>query len=121
LLISTEQGQKPTILLKKEINNQQIILGDCLELFEDIQERTIDIFMTSPRNNLGIKYNSYNDIKSTANYLARLRSIFTQTKRGLRDDGSIFLDIGCSNNNPLIRIEVDLNYKDYSYQRLMAT
>ena len=112
MLISTEQGQKPTILLKKEINNQQIILGDCLEVLKDIQNRTIDIVITSPPYNLGIKYNSYNDIKSQSYYLAWLRSIFAHIKRVLQDDGSVFLNVGCSNKNPWKSFDVAQTLRD---------
>jgi len=112
LLASTGQEQKSTKLFKKEMGNQQIILGDCLEALKNIRDKTLDIVITSPPYNLGIKYNSYNDNKSEANYLAWLHSIFTQIKRVLRDDGSTFINVGCSNKNPWVSFDVAMTLRD---------
>ena len=112
MLISREQGQKPIILLTKEIDNQQILLGDCLEVLKTIQDKTLDIVITSPPYNLGIKYNTYNDNKSEIEYLTWLHSIFIQIKRALRDDGSIFINVGCSSTKPWISIDVASKLRD---------
>jgi site-specific DNA-methyltransferase (adenine-specific) len=112
LLISTEQGQKSTTLCEKKIDNQKIILGDCLKVLEDMQDNSIDLVITSPPYNLGIDYNFYNDNKSEAEYLAWLISVFIQIKRTLREDGSIFVNVGCSNSNLWIAFDVAQSLRD---------
>ena len=106
MLVSRRQEKKLTTLLKKQIDRQEIILGDCLEVLENIKDKTIDIILSSPPYNLGIKYNYYNDKKSNANYLKWLQSIFVHIKRALRDDGSIFLNVGGSSANPWTALDV---------------
>ena len=112
MLLTTGQERKSTILLKKKIDNQQIILGDCLEVLENIKDKTIDMLITSPPYNLGIKYNYYNDKRSNANYLKWLQSIFVNIKRVLRDDASVFLNVGCSNKNPWAALDVAQSLRD---------
>jgi site-specific DNA-methyltransferase (adenine-specific) len=104
--MSGTQELKHSNLLFKEIHNQQIILGDCLEIIKSIQDSIIDLVITSPPYNLGVKYNEYNDNKGESEYLNWLHTIFLQIKRVLRDDGSIFLNIGASNTKPWIPFDV---------------
>lgn len=106
MLEFTGQGQKSTKLLRQEIDNQQIILGDCLEVLKNIQEKTIDIVITSPPYNIGLKYNSYQDKKDGNEYLEWLYEIFAQIKRVLRDYGSVFLNVGSTSKNPWLSFDV---------------
>ena len=44
-------------------------LADCLDVFEQLPPRSIDVIVTSPPYNLGIGYNQYQDTLSPAAYL----------------------------------------------------
>jgi site-specific DNA-methyltransferase (adenine-specific) len=87
------------------IEKQNIILCDCLTILKELPEKTIDLIVTSPPYNIGIKYGDYQDKKSFDKYLAWLHEIFSQIRRVLRDEGSVFLNIGSTNRNPWLAFD----------------
>ena len=42
-------------------SSAQFYLGDCLDLFAALPARSVDVIVTSPPYNLGIRYNQYRD------------------------------------------------------------
>ena len=88
------------------------ILGDCLESLKTIEDKTVDVVVTSPPYNIGLKYNKYKDKKPREQYLEWVYDIFVQLKRVLKDDGHIFLNMGYTNKDPWISMEVALKLKD---------
>ena len=46
-----------------EINKYDFIQGDCLEKLKGQKDKSIDLVVTSPPYNIGLKYNKYNDKK----------------------------------------------------------
>jgi site-specific DNA-methyltransferase (adenine-specific) len=62
----------------------------------------IDLVVTSPPYNLGIKYKKYQDAKAQHEYLAWCRTWATEIKRILKEDGSFFLNLGACPSNPLL-------------------
>ncbi len=62
--------------------------------------------VTSPPYNIGVGYSSYNDRKPRADYLRWLTDIGAELRRVLRPQGSFFLNIGGTNADPWIPIEV---------------
>jgi site-specific DNA-methyltransferase (adenine-specific) len=91
-------------------HRQTIILGDCKEVLKTFENECIDVVVTSPPYNIGIKYNSYEDKKE--NYLEWLYEIFSEVKRVLAKDGSFFLNIGSINSNPWISFDVAQKLRD---------
>jgi site-specific DNA-methyltransferase (adenine-specific) len=70
-------------------------LKDCVAgLNEDVDEKSIDIVVTSPPYNIGIGYNSYRDELPREKYLEWMEQVGVAVKRALVDDGSFFLNIG---------------------------
>jgi site-specific DNA-methyltransferase (adenine-specific) len=94
------------ILSKTIIDNQSLILGDCLEVIKTFEDKSMDLVITSPPYNIGINYNEYKDTKSLNEYLNWLNKIFIEIKRVLKDNGSIFLNVGSTNTNPWVSIDV---------------
>ena len=47
--------------------------GDCLGILKTQPEKSVDIVITSPPYNIGIKYHDYNDKKSRESYLEWIR------------------------------------------------
>ena len=88
------------------------ILGDCLEKLKEQHDKSIDCVITSPPYNIGLKYNKYNDKQPRDQYLAWIYDIFVEIKRILKDDGHLFLNIGYTNADPWIAMEVALKLKD---------
>ena len=91
------------------------IKGDCLEEIKKIKDKSIKLIITSPPYNLNIKYNKYKDTKPREKYLCWIKKIFIELKRVLTDDGHIFLNVGYSNKDPWIHMEVALQLKDILY------
>ena len=87
-------------------------LGDCLEELKNIKDKTIDIVVTSPPYNIGLKYHKYKDKKPREQYLEWIYDIFVELKRVLKDTGHIFLNMGYTNRDPWISMEVALKLKD---------
>lgn len=86
---------------------QKAHVRDCLEFMNnDLGDGSVDIVVTSPPYNLNIKYGHYKDNKSREEYLIWLDEIFVVIKRVLKDDGSFFLNIGGTNVDPWIPMDV---------------
>lgn len=95
-----------------ETQKYKFIHGDCLESLKEILDKSIDVIVTSPPYNIGLKYNKYKDKKPREQYLEWIYDIFVELKRVLKDDGHIFLNMGYTNRDPWISMEVALKLKD---------
>jgi site-specific DNA-methyltransferase (adenine-specific) len=81
--------------------------GDCVGALPKIVEpASVDVCVTSPPYNLGIRYRSYDDDRSDIEYLAWTASWVQQVRRVLKDDGSLFLNIGGSLRAPLLPLTI---------------
>lgn len=77
--------------------------GDCIKLMPEwLGNETVDVCVTSPPYNLGIKYRSYSDDKKEAEYLDFTRKWVTEVKRVLKPTGSLFLNLGGCPSMPLL-------------------
>ena len=47
------------IFIMESEKKYNFILGDCLESLKTIEDKTVDVVVTSPPYNIGIKYNKY--------------------------------------------------------------
>ncbi len=89
-------------------SEQKIITGDCLRVLPTINAESVDVCVTSPPYNLGIKYASYEDKLPRERYLQWLTEVFTEISRVLKIDGSFFLNVGYTNVDPWVSIDVSL-------------
>ena len=83
-------------------------LCDCLEGMKKLEDGSIDAIVTSPPYNLNIKYGKYDDDKPRQDYLDWLVEIFREGKRVLKDSGHLFVNMGYSNIDPWVGMEVGL-------------
>jgi site-specific DNA-methyltransferase (adenine-specific) len=88
--------------MKKNI----IHLQDCVEGMQNLPAKSIDIITTSPPYNLGIEYGTYKDNKPRQEYLTWLDSVFAAAKYCLKDDGHFWLNVGYSNIDPWVGMDV---------------
>jgi site-specific DNA-methyltransferase (adenine-specific) len=88
------------------LDNQTLILGDCLDVLNTFPDEHFDVVVTSPPYNIGINYHVYKDRKTFTDYLSWIYVIFSDIKRVLKKDGSIFLNIGSTSINPWIPSDV---------------
>jgi site-specific DNA-methyltransferase (adenine-specific) len=90
----------------------KLIHGDCLLQMPALAAESIDVVVTSPPYNLGIKYGKYDDTSERAEFLRWTVEWCREVKRLLRDDGSFFLNVGASPRNPLFPHEVVLALRE---------
>lgn len=89
----------PAISRKNKNNDKDttitFYLQDCnVGMAKCLKERSVDVVVTSPPYNVGVKYTSYNDNKSGEEYLSWIESVGLGIKKVLKDDGSFFLNVG---------------------------
>lgn len=89
-----------------------LIHGDCLATMRELPAQSVDVTVTSPPYNLGIKYGKYDDTKARDEFLAWTVEWCCEVKRLLKDDGSFFLNVGSAPSNPMFPHEVVLALRE---------
>ena len=90
----------------------EIKTQDCIEGMRALRDQSVDIVVTSPPYNLGIKYRNYNDSRTRNEYLDWSREWARGVKKVLRDNGAFFLNLGACPSNPLIPHELIVALKN---------
>ena len=78
----------------------QIICSDALTALKDIDDKSVDIVLTSPPYNFDMQYDEHDDKSDALKYIDTLVNIFSECKRTLKDGGRLIINI-------------QPNYKDY--------
>src|SRR5262249_56291943 len=86
--------------------------GDCILGMSQLQSETIDLVVTSPPYNLGIRYRKYFDCDDRQSYLKWCTAWATQIRRVLKSSGSFFLNIGAAPSNPMLPHEIAMTLRD---------
>jgi site-specific DNA-methyltransferase (adenine-specific) len=81
-------------------------LSDCLDVFAQLPAASVDVIVTSPPYNLGIRYSRYQDTLSPAEYLEWTGRWIGAAARVLRPDGSLFLNVGAKPSDPWTALDV---------------
>ena len=71
----------------------KIINGDCIEVMKTLSEGCIDLVVTSPPYNCGIKYDTHIDDLPMDEYWSWTREWLTETYRLIKDDGRVSINI----------------------------
>jgi site-specific DNA-methyltransferase (adenine-specific) len=71
----------------------KIINGDCIEIMKTLSEGCIDLVVTSPPYNCGIKYDTHIDDLPMNEYWSWTREWLTETYRLIKDDGRVSINI----------------------------
>ena len=79
---------------------------DCVAGMLALPAASVDIVTTSPPYNLGIEYSTYKDNKPRQEYLQWLGQVFAAVKHCLKDDGHFWLNVGYSNVDPWVGMDV---------------
>jgi len=91
--------------LKCERN--RVYVMDCLEGMQRcLEDREVDVVVTSPPYNIGVKYRKYDDTAPREEYLNWVERVGVEVKRVLKDDGSFFLNMGHKPSDPWVPWEV---------------
>lgn len=84
-----------------------IYLQDCRKgMREYLQDKCVDVVVTSPPYNIGIQYNTYHDQRPRGEYLNWLEDVGIEVKRVLSDEGSFFLNVGSKPNDPWTPLDI---------------
>ena len=88
-------------------NRIRIYCMDCLEgMRRLVEDRSVDVVVTSPPYNIGVKYRKYKDELPRERYLSWIEEVAKEVKRVLKDDGSFFLNVGGKPTDPWIPWEI---------------
>jgi site-specific DNA-methyltransferase (adenine-specific) len=93
----------------------EIYHGDCVAGMTRLAEKSVDLVVTSPPYNLGIKYSKYQDDQAREAYLAWCLAWGEGIKRVLKDDGALFLNVGASPSNPMLPHELAKAFADHLF------
>ena len=72
----------------------------------------VDLVITSPPYNLGIRYGKYSDREDRQSYLGWCQTWAEQVRRVLKERGSFFLNIGAAPSNPMLPHEIIFQLRD---------
>jgi len=81
-------------------------LADCVDLFKSLPEATVDVIVTSPPYNMGVRYNTYQDTLEHDEYLAWTGTWVAAAARVLKPEGSLFLNVGTRPSDPWTALDV---------------
>jgi len=92
--------------------NMFIYNGDCIEVMKQLPSNSIDLCVTSPPYNLGIKYDNYHDAIGWDDYYEWCKKWLKEIYRLLKDDGRFCLNHYFSMGNSESRHSplMDLNW-----------
>jgi len=87
-------------------------LEDCLSGMAELPGECVDLVVTSPPYNLGIRYRKYSDRQERGAYLEWCAKWAAQLRRILTLGGSFFLNIGAAPSNPMLPHEIVFAVRD---------
>jgi site-specific DNA-methyltransferase (adenine-specific) len=92
----------------------RIFCTDCVEgMREHVPDACVDVVVTSPPYNIGVKYGAHDDDLPFEEYLDWMATVGRECARVLKDDGSFFFNIGDRPSDELRSLRVA--------QRIMQT
>jgi site-specific DNA-methyltransferase (adenine-specific) len=85
---------------------------DCVKGMARMSAGEVDLVVTSPPYNLGVRYGKYSDRQNRPSYLAWCREWAAQVRRILNPAGAFFLNIGAAPSNPMLPHEIVFALRD---------
>ncbi|MGE0816925.1 MAG: site-specific DNA-methyltransferase [Vicinamibacterales bacterium] len=80
--------------------------GDCTDLLARLPPRTLNVVITSPPYNLGVRYRTYDDGQPRQAYLEWTGRWAAGVARALAPSGSLFLNVGGKPTDPWTALDV---------------
>jgi site-specific DNA-methyltransferase (adenine-specific) len=84
---------------------------DCVKGMRSLPDESIDLVVTSPPYNLGVKYRNYRDTRTRDDYILWSQEWAREVRRILKESGSFFLNLGACPSNPLVPHELIVELK----------
>ena len=85
---------------------------DCVKGMSQLPNEDVDLVVTSPPYNLGVRYAKFSDRQNRQSYLRWCREWAAQVRHVLESDGSFFLNIGSAPSNPMLPHEIAIGLRD---------
>jgi site-specific DNA-methyltransferase (adenine-specific) len=85
---------------------------DCIGGMSRLKSESIDLVVTSPPYNLGIRYGRYADGEDRKSYLDWCGKWAAQIRRVLKSTGSFFLNVGAAPSNPMLPHEIAMTLRN---------
>ena len=84
----------------------KVICEDCIKTMKEMPEESVDVIITSPPYNIGVKYNSHVDNIPFEDYLNWMEDFAKNCFRILKKDSSFFFNIGNKPSDELRSLKV---------------
>ena len=107
-----ELGRDPSASVRLGMTGFELHREDCVRGMAELPAASIDIVVTSPPYNLGIRYSKFSDTADRMSYLRWCKTWVAEIARLLRPDGSFFLNVGAAPANPMFPHEVALELRE---------
>jgi site-specific DNA-methyltransferase (adenine-specific) len=85
---------------------------DCVAGMAVLPPDHVDLVVTSPPYNLGVRYRKFSDRQDRQSYLKWCREWATQIRRVLKPGGSFFLNVGSAPSNPMLPHEIVSEFRE---------
>ena len=86
-------------------------LRDCVAGMAKLPGEHVDLVVTSPPYNLGVRYGKFSDRQDRQSYLHWSAQWASQVRRVLTSNGSFFLNIGSAPSNPMLPHEIIFEFR----------
>ncbi|HXX40715.1 MAG TPA: site-specific DNA-methyltransferase [Chthoniobacterales bacterium] len=87
-------------------------LQDCVAGMAALANEEVDLVVTSPPYNLGVRYGKFSDQQDRQTYLTWCGEWAAQIQRLLKANGSFFLNIGAAPSNPMLPHEIVFEFRE---------
>ncbi len=95
------------VIVEHGVARAELHHGDCLAgMRSRLADGSVDVVVTSPPYNIGVKYGAYRDDRPRADYLAWIETVGIEIARVLKPTGSFFLNVGNRPVDPWIAWDV---------------
>jgi site-specific DNA-methyltransferase (adenine-specific) len=86
---------------------------DCLEGLRELGRGSVDVVVTSPPYNIGVRYRSYHDRRSREEYLGWMGEVAGLSREVMADRASFFLNVGGTVTDPWIPLDVAAAFREH--------
>lgn len=92
----------------------ELINDDVMRGLATVPDESVDVCITSPDYNLGVKYKSSQKVKEHADYMAWATAWGREVMRTLAPGGSFFLNIAGAPSRPLLPFHIALAFSEFA-------
>src|SRR2546428_3269836 len=89
-----------------------LCLEDCIAGMRHLPNAHVDLVVTSPPYNLGVRYGKFSDRQDRQSYLAWCSDWAAELRRVLKPTASFFLNIGAAPSNPMLPHEIAIQLRE---------